>query len=105
MKYTELTSLSDEQLVHKELALERELTAFRFRLFTNQLDDNSKLKKIRKDIARVQTAARARELAQGLAPNGLRDLHKSTFQAQALGGRQEGSSFLKGVVDKAGGNE
>ena len=33
MKYSELTSLSDEQLVHKELALERELTAFRFRLF------------------------------------------------------------------------
>ena len=81
MKYNELQSLSDEELVHKELGLERELITARFQLYTNQLDDSSRLKKIRRDIARLQTAARQRELDQGLNKNSLRDRYRSTFLA------------------------
>lgn len=100
MRYSDFTSLSDVELVHKELSLERELTTARFRLYTSQMEDTSKLGKIRKDIARIQTAIRARELAAGLAPSALRDLHASSFQPQAGSSEAAQGGFLKGFVDK-----
>jgi large subunit ribosomal protein L29 len=108
MKYAELGALSDEQLVHHELGLERELVTAQFRLATNQLEDTSVLGKIRRDIARARTAARSREREQGLRSNSLRDRHGSTFVAGVTGGDQSpGSSpgFLQGIVDKISGGE
>lgn len=99
MKKLDLSNLSDEQLVHRELSLERELVAARFRLHTNQLEDTSKLGKLRRDIARIQTAARARERAQGLNRNTLRDRYSPTFQPAQLGGASDGGGFLQDVVD------
>lgn len=101
MRYAELTSLSDAELVHSEMSLEREMTAARFRLYTSQLEDSSRLGKLRKDIARVQTAIRARERAAGLGRNSLRDQHSTTFQAG--GGSSDSAAqgaFLKGLIDK-----
>lgn len=105
MKKTELSSLSNEQLVHRELELERELVTSRFRLHTNQLEDTSKLGKIRKDIARLQTAARARERAEGLGRNALRDLHSPTFKAGVSAAPADSGSFLQDVVDSAAQSE
>ncbi|MCB9763134.1 MAG: 50S ribosomal protein L29 [Alphaproteobacteria bacterium] len=61
MRYAELKELSDQDLVHRELSLERQLVTAQFRLYTNQLEDTSQLGKLRRDIARLQTAARERE--------------------------------------------
>mgnify|MGYP002630468761 CR=1 FL=1 len=104
--YSEMT---DEQLVHKEMALERSLLTSRFQHATNQLEDSSQLKKIRREIARVRTVERGRELEQGLRKNSLRDAHKSSFDASQVGESSTvdaaAGGFLKGIVDKLGGTE
>lgn len=107
MRYTDLNELSDEQLVHTELTLERELVTAKFRAATNQLDDTSTLMKLRRDIARCQTQARQRERSQDLRTNALRDRYASSFSAEAGATTEVASSggFLKGIVDKIGGNE
>ena len=110
MAYADLANLSDEQLVHRELGLERDLVSAKFRLATNQLEDSSQLGKLRKDIARCRTAERSREKEQGLGKNALRAKYSSTFDASAAAtsaaqDEGAGSGFLKGVVDKIGGGE
>lgn len=109
MNYADLNTLSDEQLVHAELSLERQLVTARFQHATNQLQDTSQLKKLRRNIARVRTAARGRELEQGLRKNALRDEHTSTFDPSTVQTEQTGAGasggFLKGIVDKIGGSE
>ncbi len=117
MKYADIQNLSDEQLVHTELGVERKLITARFQLYTNQLEDSSLLKKLRRDIARLQTAARERERGQGLRKNYLRDMYSPTFSANAQSdaeatadaGAAEGGEvsggFLQGIVDKIRGND
>jgi ribosomal protein L29 len=102
MSATELKAMDDKALVHRELQLERELMDARFRNKTGQLDDTSKLAKLRKGIARARTAQRARETEQSLSPNALRDLHRSSFVPGeiASGGEGGAGGFLKGIVDK-----
>lgn len=107
MNYNELASLGDEALVHKELQLERDLLELRFRLKTNQLDNTASITKIRKDIARIRTAQRERELAQGLSNNALRNSHRGSFRAGDAGEGTTASSsgFLKGISEKLGGDQ
>jgi large subunit ribosomal protein L29 len=107
MEYSKLTEMSDEQLVHRELQLEREYIDTSFRKKTGQLEDSSRIGRIRKDIARTRTAQRERERAGDLNPNALRDLHRGSFKAGAVsGGDGEGAGgFLKGIVDKVKGDE
>ena len=101
MSATELKSMDDKALVHRELQLERELMDARFRSKTGQLDDTSKLAKLRKGIARARTAQRDREIEQSLAPNALRDAHRSSFTPGEIGGVEGAAGgFLKGIVDK-----
>jgi large subunit ribosomal protein L29 len=102
MKANELNELSDEQLVHKELELERSLLASTFRHRLNQLENTSVLGKARKDIARAETILRSREVAQGLPKGTLKAKFASSFvppQPEA-GGEGAGAGFLKGILDK-----
>lgn len=113
MKYAELNALSNEKLVHRELDLERQLLELSFRKRMGQLEDNSKLAKVRKDIARARTAERAREVAEGLDKDSLRGLHASSWKLasanQAEGGDQATSTgrrgFVRGLLDKIKGSE
>jgi len=102
MSISEIIKLDDKALVHRELQLERELLDARFRGKTGQLEDTSKLAKIRKDIARARTVQREREIEQSLSPNALRDLHRPSFTPGAVevGGAAAAGGFLKGIVDK-----
>jgi len=102
MSFAELKNLDDKALVHRELQLERELVDAQFRMKTNQLEDTSKLAKIRKGIARARTLQRERELEQSLNPNALRDTHRGSFVPGQVGSGGDGaaSGFLKGIVDK-----
>ena len=62
MKPQEIAKLADDALA-KALADSRaELFNLRFRLATGQLDDTSKLPLVKKDIARIQTELRMREI-------------------------------------------
>ncbi|MDO5725685.1 MAG: 50S ribosomal protein L29 [Tissierellia bacterium] len=65
MKVKEIRQLSTEDLSKKENDLKHELFNLRFQMATGQLDNPSNLKKVRKDIARVKTIIRERELSAG----------------------------------------
>jgi len=107
MQYAKMSELSDEALVHRELQLERELIDTRFRSKTGQLEDSSRLAKLRKDVARTRTAQREREQSQKLSANALRDQHRGSFKPGAVstGEGTAAGGFLKGIVDKVKSDE
>ncbi len=55
MKANELRKLSAEELVKKKGDLTQELFNLKFQLHTGRLENTSKLRTIRKDIARIST--------------------------------------------------
>lgn len=65
MKVKEVRQLSEVELDGKLLELKAELFNLRFQLATGQLDNPLKIKTVRKDIARVKTIIRERELGIG----------------------------------------
>jgi large subunit ribosomal protein L29 len=62
MKINAIQDLSREELMQKERNLTDELFKLRFRHSTNQIDSTAMLKTIRRDIARIKTVLREREL-------------------------------------------
>ncbi|HHW71425.1 MAG TPA: 50S ribosomal protein L29 [Clostridiales bacterium] len=62
MKANELRELSNEELQDKLVELKGELFNLRFQSATGQLDNPMRIKEVRKDIARVHTILREREL-------------------------------------------
>ena len=63
MKAAEIRELSDDQLVEKLKEGRAELFNLRFQMATSQLDNTARVKQVKKDIARIQTEMRARELS------------------------------------------
>lgn len=63
VKTSELRQMSDAELVEQHDELKEELFNLRFRLATGQLDNYARLGQVRRDIARVLTVQRERELA------------------------------------------
>ena len=64
MKYNDIRELSDEELAKKLEDGRAELFNLRFQMATSQLDNTSRVKLVKRDIARVLTEIRAREIAQ-----------------------------------------
>ena len=62
MKAKEIRQLSVKELDSRLLELKGELFNLRFQLATGQLDNPLRIKVVRKDIARVKTILREREL-------------------------------------------
>jgi large subunit ribosomal protein L29 len=65
MKAKEIRQMTDQELDAKLLDLKNELFNLRFQLATGQLDNPMRIKAVRKDIARVKTTIRERELGIG----------------------------------------
>ncbi len=59
----ELRNLDDGELVTKLREAKEELFNLRFQVATGQLDNNRRLQHVRRDIARIYTVMRERELA------------------------------------------
>lgn len=100
-KKTDLSALTDEQLVHHELNSERVLAGHQLRHVTGKLEDNSLLGKARREIARAQTELRRREIAGGVAAGGLRSKHLGSFKPAALQASGPSADFLKSMLDSA----
>ena len=64
MKADKLRSMSVEELLKQEKDLKAELFNLRFQSVTGQISNPSRISACRKDIARVKTILRARELGQ-----------------------------------------
>ncbi len=62
MKIKDIRNLSGDELNKKVSELKNELFNLRFQLATGQLDNPAKIKRVKKDIARVKTIQREREL-------------------------------------------
>ena len=65
MKVKEIRQFSEKELNGRLLELKAELFNLRFQLATGQLDNPLKISAVRKDIARVKTIIRERELGIG----------------------------------------
>lgn len=63
MKYAEVRDLSSDDLQSKLKECRAELFNLRFQMATSQLDNTARVKQVKKDIARIQTEMRAREIA------------------------------------------
>lgn len=98
---SKFTTLDDGALV-TELARKRHaLVTARFQLSMNRLDNTSQISVLRKDIARLQTEVRRREIAAALPKHSL-ERNYAVDPASLRGGTEAAASggFLKGVVDK-----
>ncbi len=62
MKVEEIRALSHEELAKQLEAAHKELFDLRFRLTTKQLVNHRQIRKVKKDIARLKTLMREREL-------------------------------------------
>lgn len=62
MKAAEIRNLSGEDLQAKLKEARAELFNLRFQMATGQLDNTARIKQVKKDIARIQTEMRDREL-------------------------------------------
>ena len=65
MKPEKIRNLTDEELSHQERDLNDQLFKLKFQLNMGQTESLKKIRGLRKDIARVKTITRERELAGG----------------------------------------
>lgn len=62
MKASEIKYMTDPELETKLAELKEELFNLRFQLAVNQLDNPTRIKAVKKDIARIKTIQRERQL-------------------------------------------
>ncbi len=65
----DLRRADDDELVTKLREAKEELFNLRFQAATGQLENHGRLRAVRKDIARIYTIMRERELGLSVAPN------------------------------------
>lgn len=63
MNLTEIREMSAEELLEALGEAKEEQFNLRFQVATNQLDNTSRIKEVKKEIARILTVLRERELA------------------------------------------
>lgn len=63
MKASEIRKLSAEELAAKLGDLKKDLFNLRLQLTTNQLENTNKITEVKRDIARVNTVIREKQLA------------------------------------------
>jgi len=65
-KVREIRDLGDEELLARLESSKEELFNLRFQLATGQLDNPMRIKEVRRDVARVLTILREREMGRDL---------------------------------------
>jgi large subunit ribosomal protein L29 len=68
VKAEELTVLEGHELADRLRQSRRELYELRFQVAVGQLENNRQIRKVKKDIARILTVIRLRELHETAAP-------------------------------------
>jgi large subunit ribosomal protein L29 len=66
----ELRELTDEELTERLRESKEELFNLRFQMATGQLNNNRRLRTVRREIARIYTVLRERELGLASGPEG-----------------------------------
>ena len=79
----ELRELNADELMIKLRESKEELFNLRFQSATGQLDNHGRLRAVKKDIARIYTEMRERELGIGSAPASPKSAEKTAEKAEA----------------------
>lgn len=79
MKNSEIKKLSAQELALKLKDLKSELFNLRFQLAVNQLENPMRIKAVKKDIARVQTFLREKELESSKLPLSKKEISESAL--------------------------
>ncbi len=79
MKNSEIKKLSAQELALKLKDLKSELFNLRFQLAVNQLENPMRIKAVKKDIARVQTFLREKELESSKLPLSKKEVSESAL--------------------------
>ncbi|MEV4317613.1 50S ribosomal protein L29 [Actinocrispum sp. NPDC049592] len=66
---SEMRELTEEELVLRLREAKEELFNLRFQMATGQLDNNRRLRTVRRDIAKIYTVMRERELGLSASPD------------------------------------
>ena len=66
---SEVRELTEEELVLRLREAKEELFNLRFQMATGQLDNNRRLRTVRRDIAKIYTVMRERELGLSASPD------------------------------------
>ncbi|MEE9313059.1 MAG: 50S ribosomal protein L29 [Rhizobiaceae bacterium] len=61
MKPSDIRAMSEDQMKEELVKLKKEQFNLRFQRATNQLENTSRVRQIRRDIARIQTIARVKQ--------------------------------------------
>lgn len=64
MKIKELRALGDTELRQRLADLREEMFNLRFQYATRQLTNHARIQEVRRDVARIQTLVRERELVE-----------------------------------------
>jgi large subunit ribosomal protein L29 len=64
MRVDEVRALSDKDLIERRNALKEETMRMRFALATNQQTNHAQLRSVKRDIARINTIMRERDIAE-----------------------------------------
>lgn len=81
MKRVELQPLSHDDLIVRRSELMRKLMVAQFQLKTGQLENTASLKQMRRDLARLNTELRGREIAEGVARGSMLHRHVASGAA------------------------
>ncbi len=68
MRVDEVRALADKDLVERRNALKEETMRMRFALATNQQTNHAQIRSTKRDIARINTILREREIAEIFQP-------------------------------------
>ncbi len=66
-KTIELRNMEDEELENRLAEVRQEAFNLRFQLVTGQLDNYSRIGQVRREVARIETLLREREIAADIA--------------------------------------
>ena len=100
MARKDLGALGDADIVSELAGKQHDLVKAQFALSMNRLQNTSSLRKLRREIAQLNTELRRREIANGLAKNTLSARHRVSGPVVRAAGEASGAGFLAGVVDK-----
>lgn len=64
MRVDEVRALSDKDLIERRNDLKEETMRMRFAIVTNQQTNHAQLRSVKRDIARINTILREREIAE-----------------------------------------
>jgi ribosomal protein L29 len=100
LKMADVRALSDEELVHQELELDRMMIQARFQKQIESLENTSVFQKLRTSIARLRTEQSVREKRQSLNSDALRNQFRKSFSPTVSSSESSGGGFLDKFAEK-----